>query len=406
VRWGIGFALLSAALALVLPGSAAAFGQLSSFAQLGGGPGQLDSPAQLAVGPDGDLYVADSGNGRISAFTVNGSFQRTIMGSMSEPQDVAFGAGGKVFVADEGDDRIDVFGPAGEFLSKFGEGEVEDPTGVAVDGATAYVADSGNSRVARFSVTGAPLGSIELASPFSPRDVIVGGDGDLYVADFGDERVDVFTKGGGFLRSFGESGSGALSGPVALALDGAGGVYVADQVDERVEHFSEAGGFIGGFAAEPNVAGVAVACGDNVFATEGSASVARVVRFGEAGTPAQPPCVDPPQPEPVAAPLAKLPSNKFHFAGLRKNRSNGFAVLYVRVSGPGKVSLTGRGFRRLSRNARQATTVSIPIKPKVRLRHFLKRHGKGRIRVEVTFTPPGGEPRMREKVIVLRRHRG
>ena len=89
-----------------------------------------------------------------------------------------------------------------------------------------------------------------------------------------------------------------------------------------------------------------------------------------------------PQPEPIVAPILKLPSNKFHFAGLVKNRSNGFAVLYVRVPGPGKVSLTGRGFRRLSRTARQATTVSLPIKPKVRLRHFLKQHGKGRIRVD------------------------
>jgi hypothetical protein len=395
--------LLSAALVLALPGSAAAFGQLSSFGELGGGLGQLDSPAQVALGPDGDLYVADSGNGRISVFTVNGGFQRTIVGSMAEPQDVAFGAGGKVFVADSGNDRIDVFGPAGEHLSKFGEGEVEDPTGVAVDSATVYVADSGNNRVAVFGVTGVLL--TEISAIPSARDVIVGGDGNLYVADLGNERIDVYTKGGGLIRSFGESGSGALSGPVALSLDGSGGIYVADQADERIEHFTEAGSFLGGFAAEPNVAGVAVACGDNVFATEGSASVARIARFGETGTPSQPPCVDPPQPEPIAAPLAKLPSNKFHFAGLAKNRSNGFAVLYVRVPGPGKVSLKGRGFRRLSRTARQATTVSIPIKPKVRLRHFLKRHGKGRIRVEVTFTPTDGEPRKREKVIVLRRHR-
>ena len=192
--------------------------------------------------------------------------------------------------------------------------------------------------------------------------------------------------------------------PVALAPDGSGGIYVADQSDERVEHFSDAGGFLGGFPAEPNVAGVVAACGGNVFAAEGSASVSRVARFGEPGTP-PPPC-KPVELEPIVDPVLKPPSNKFHFAGLKKNRSNGFAVLYVRVPGPGKVSLKGRGFRRLSRTARQATTVALPIKPKVRLRIFLKQHGKGRIRVEVAFTPTGGEPREREKVIVLRRHRG
>jgi hypothetical protein len=396
--------LLASVLGLVLPGSAAAFGQLSSFGELGGGSGQLTEPKQVVLGGSEDLYVADSGNDRISVFAGDGSFLRTIAGQMDDPQDVAFGSGGRLFVADKGNDRIDIFSQSGEFLSQIGEGELEDPTGVAVDGSTVYIADSGNNRVARFSVTGVEL--TEISGVPSARDVIVGGDGNLYVADFGEGRVDVFSKGGGFIRSFGETGAGALSGPVALASDGSGGIYVADQSDERVEHFTEAGNFLGGFAAEPNVAGVAAACGGNVFAVEESASVARVVRFGEPGTP-QPPCTPTElEPEPIVDPGVKLPSNRFHFAGLVKKRSNGFAVLYVRVPGPGKVSLTGRGFRRLSRTARQATTVGLPVKPKVRLRHFLKQHGKGKIRAIVTFTPTGGIPRKLEKVIVLRRHRG
>jgi len=393
--------LLALVSGLVLPGSAAAFGQLSSFGELGGGPGQLDSPAQIALGPDGNLYIADSGNDRIEVFAGDGSFLRTIAGQMDDPQDVAFGSGGRIFVADKGNDRIDVFSQSGEFLSQIGEGELEDPTGVAVDGSVVYVADSGNNRVAAFGVTGAFLKAIEPIP--SARDVIVGSDGNLYIADFGEERVDVYTMGGGFLRSI---GAGILSGPVALASDGSTGIYAADQVDERVELLGEGGGSLGGFPAEPNVAGVVAACGGNVFASEESASLARVVRFGEPGTP-PPPCTPTErEPELIVDPSVKLPSNKFHFAGLKKNRANGFAVLYVRVPGPGKVSLTGRGFRRLSRTARQATTVTLPVKPKVRLRHFLKRHGKGRIRVVVTFTPTGGVPRKREKVVVLRRHRG
>lgn len=402
MRPGLRFALLSVVLGLVFPGSAAAFGQLSSFGGLGSGPGQLSAPRQAAFDAAGDLFVADSGNDRISVFAGDGSFLRIITGAMDEPQDVAFDATGQIFVADKGNDRVDVLGSSGVFVRQIGEGELVDPTGVAVDGSTVYVVDSANNRIARFGVTGAPLGQIELPPPFAPRDVIVGADANLYVGDLGNQRVDVFTKGGGFLRSF---GAGILNGPVALASDGSGGIFVADQVDERVEHFGAAGELLGGFPAEPKVAGVAAACGGNVFAVEESASLARVVRFGEPGTP-PPPCTPTePAPEPIVYPEAKPPSNRFRFAGLVKNRSNGFAVLYVRVPGPGRVSLKGRGFRRLSRTARQATTVSIPIKPKVRLRHFLKRHGKGRIRVEVSFTPTGGEPRKREKVIVLRRHR-
>jgi hypothetical protein len=103
--------------------------------------------------------------------------------------------------------------------------------------------------------------------------------------------------------------------------------------------------------------------------------------------------------------LIPVPSNRIRFAGLVKNRRNGSAVLFVRVPGPGRVILKGRGVRRLARSTRRAMRVRLPIKPKVRLRHFLKRHGKGRIRVEVTFRPVGGEPRSIEKVIVLRRKR-
>lgn len=401
--------LLALVLGLVLPGSAAAFGPLASFGEFGGGPGQLDAPKQMAVAPDGDVYVADSGNDRISVFAGDGTFLRTFgEGVLSEPKDVALDAEGRAYVADTGNGRIVVFSATGGLLDEFGEGELDEPSGVAVDGSTVYVADTGNERVAVFTATGTSLAPIEPVPPFPPRDAIVGDDGNLYVADFADERVDVFTKQGvGPIRTIGGTGSGQgeLTGPVAVVADGLGGIYVADEPAERVVHFRDDGGFLGSVEAEPNVAGVGIACQGNVFATESGTLLARVMRFGEPGTPL-PPCTPTEQePELIVDPGVKLPSNKFHFAGLVKKRSNGFAVLYVRVPGPGKVSLKGRGFRRLSRTARQATTVSLPVKPKVRLRHFLKQHGKGRIRVAVTFTPTDGLPRALEKVIVLRRHR-
>jgi DNA-binding beta-propeller fold protein YncE len=380
---------------------------LASFGSFGSGAGQLSAPKQVAIDAAGELYVADSGNNRISVFAGDGSFLRTFGGTqLSQPGDVALDGGGRAFVADSGHDRVAVFGSSGEFLSAFGTPALNDPAGLAVDGSTVYVADRGNERIAVYDTAGNALAPIKPVAPFSPRDVIVGDDGDLYVADFADERVDVFTKEGvGPIRTIGGTGSGQgeLSGPAAVVADGQGGIYVADETAERVVHFRDDGGFLDSVDAAPSVAGVGIACQGNVFATESATSLARVVRFGEPGTPA-PPC-KPVEPELIVDPFQKPPSNKFHFSGLVKNHGNGFAVLYVRVPGPGKVSLTGRGFRRLSRTARQATTVQLPIKPKVRLRRFLRRHGKGRIRVEVTFTPTGGAPNSREKVIVLRRHR-
>jgi hypothetical protein len=387
-------------LVLALPASALGFGPLSSFGEFGSGAGQLRSPAQLAVAENGDLYVADSGNDRVSVFAGDGAFLRTFgAAQMLEPKDVALDGGGRVFVADTGNDRVAVFSNGGAFLFAFGKGELADPTGVAVDGSTVFVADAGGNRVAVFAESGGFIDSIEPIP--SPRDVIVGADGNLYVAGFGDEQVDVFTPQGTFVESFGGAGPGALSTPVSLA-GGSDEVFVADQGAERIERFDLDGDYLGGFAAEPGVAGVGLACQGNVFAVEQEALFARVERFGEPGAP-PPPC----QPEviPIAEPIAKPATNKFHFAGLVKNRSNGSAVLYVSVPGSGRVLLRGRGVRRLARSARRAQLVRLPVKPKVRLRHFVKKHGKGRIRVEVTFKPIGGEPRTLEKVIVLRRKR-
>jgi hypothetical protein len=118
---------------------------------------------------------------------------------------------------------------------------------------------------------------------------------------------------------------------------------------------------------------------------------------------AEEPVYDEAAPGPVYTPAGSAGSQRIRFNGLRLNRRNGSAVLFVRVPGPGRVILKGRGVRRLARGAPGAKIVRLPIKPKVRLRRFLKRHGKGRIRVEVTFKPTSGIPRTLEKVIVLRR---
>ncbi|MEX2448143.1 MAG: hypothetical protein WD404_05295 [Solirubrobacterales bacterium] len=90
---------------------------------------------------------------------------------------------------------------------------------------------------------------------------------------------------------------------------------------------------------------------------------------------------------------------------VKLNRRSGRAVLFVRVGGPGRLFLWGRGVRRLRRGAERAKLVRLPVKPKVRLQHYLKRRGKARIRVKVTFTPLTGIPRTQEKLVALKRKR-
>lgn len=110
-----------------------------------------------------------------------------------------------------------------------------------------------------------------------------------------------------------------------------------------------------------------------------------------------------PAPGPVYEPAPPPRKPRFHFAGWQRNLSNGTAIVFVRVPGPGRVILHGRGIRRLVRVVRQAKRLPLPVRPKVRLMHYLKHHRKGRIRVLATFRPDEGELTTIERPIALKR---
>jgi NHL repeat len=356
----------------------------------------LDAPAKLEVAANGDVYVADSGNGRISVFGGDGRFLRTFgEGVLVDPRDVALAVDGRVFVADPGIDLVAVFSATGAHVDDVDSAGLIDPIAVALAGSTLFVAEGSDDSVVVYEDDGELVGPF--TTPAVPRDVIVGLDDNPHVLL--EDRVEVFTSAGTPVRSYGSATQ--LGGAAALASDPGGQVFVADQGDAAIERFDAAGFYLGGVPAGPGPVAVASACAGNLFVVQ--AALARVERFGEPGTPS-PPCAAP-SGEPVQVSLVPLPSNRMRFAGLVKNRRNGSAVLFVRVAGPGRVILKGRGVRRLARGAPRAKVVRLPVKPKVRLKRFLKKHGKGRIRVEAIFRPVGGEPRAIEKVIVLRRRR-
>jgi DNA-binding beta-propeller fold protein YncE len=97
----------------------------------------FNRPTNLAVAPNGELYVTDGyGNARVHRFSFNGE----LIGSWGEPgvgpgqfmlpHGIAVHPDGRVFVADRENDRIQIFTPDGEFL---GEWNVQRPTQLAFD---------------------------------------------------------------------------------------------------------------------------------------------------------------------------------------------------------------------------------------------------------------------------------
>jgi uncharacterized protein (TIGR03663 family) len=183
----------------------------------GTGNGQFTSPRAIAVGPDGLLYVADSGNNRIQVLDANGNFVRAWgsagngPGQFQEPWGIAVSSAGKVYVADTWNHRIQVFDQQGNFLFSWG----------------------------RFVDTqGKPDG--EPGVFWGPRDLAFDGKGNLYVADTGNKRIQEFTPDGTFVAQFGGEGvvPGRFEEPTSLAFGPDGNIYVADAWNQRIQVFS------------------------------------------------------------------------------------------------------------------------------------------------------------------------
>jgi len=63
--------------------------------------------------------------------------------------------------------------------------------------------------------------------------------GNLYVADYGSDRVEVFAPDGTLLAQWGSSGAdpSQFTGPIYLAVDAAGDVFVSDEGNNRIQVF-------------------------------------------------------------------------------------------------------------------------------------------------------------------------
>jgi hypothetical protein len=285
-----------------------------------GSSGSLSAPSGIALDPAGDLFIADtdhcrvvlvpSHSGTLYGLRVQAGQATTLAGgscggtgSLGYPTGVAVDHGGDVFIAEATAQRVQMIHPGGHrpvtvagtgAAGYNGEGlpgprsELNHPTGIAVDAAgTLYIADTANCRVRvvpaangtyfgqtmlaqhLYTVAGTGVcgsaqrsGSAAAAQLWNPVAVTTDHQGDLFIADSGDQSIlEVPVQSGtDYGTAIEDGGIGAIVG------EGGNGPYLQDGLPANGE------------TAEVNdPEGIAVNSSGALFMTDGSQHCIRVV---------------------------------------------------------------------------------------------------------------------------------
>jgi DNA-binding beta-propeller fold protein YncE len=257
-------------------------------------PFQLIGPYGIAVDSKGLVYVADQKVGAVFIFNTETHETQLIRNGYEAHfgwiNGLAIDDDDRLFVSDGKMRRVIIFNPKHEVEGQIADGLV-DPVGLAIDTANRflYVVDTQQDQVIVYDAdtlkllrrigTGGKNHYLTTPGDFgAPQGVALDADGNVYVTDTLNNRVEIFDADGNFISLFGKHGDGPgyFSRPKGIAVDADGHIWVADEMEDRLQAFNREGDlltYIGvGHGELPGqfkaLVGVAIDKQNRIFTTE------------------------------------------------------------------------------------------------------------------------------------------
>ena len=207
---------------------------ITHFGELGSDPGKFIWPASIALDDDTNVYVLDEYLARVTVFDKDGELLNhwgdavgSGDGEMNRPSGLAR-RDDILFIVDSKNHRVQKFSLDGKYIGQFGsygsgQGQLDSPWGIGLDkDGNVFVADWRNDRIQSFTADGEWLASFGKPG--------TGGDTNIVRHHGGLRLVD---------RTVGE-----FNRPAGVCVDDYGDIYVADWLNNRVQIFTADGKYI------------------------------------------------------------------------------------------------------------------------------------------------------------------
>jgi len=206
-----------------------------------------------------------------------------------------------LFVSDAGMHQVSVFNPELKLESTFGTDLLKRPSGIAIDNENrfVYVVDTGAETVFVFDADnfkllrklGGPAKKLNDDDPETfakPTNVAVDKDGNVYISDTLNNRIQIFDADGKFISMFGKAGDapGTFQRPKGIAIDSDGHIWVVDASQSNVQIYDKEGhllaffGYGGGLPGQFGLpAGIAIDKNNRVVVSDQVRGRIQVFRY-------------------------------------------------------------------------------------------------------------------------------